>query len=147
MDRLPSPRGPVSEALIGALATGGRPHDPVPVGDLLADDDLHLALHLAYALHFRGLVGVDDGREWDPDLIRFRQTLEAAFESELRAHVGMISAPGTPEETSRALVALAEDDGGPPFGRYLARRADRGQFEEFVIHRSIYTLKEADPHS
>jgi hypothetical protein len=29
----------------------------------------------------------------------------------------------------------------------LQRRADLGQFREFVMHRSIYHLKEADPHT
>jgi hypothetical protein len=30
---------------------------------------------------------------------------------------------------------------------FLAHRADREQFREFVVHRSIYHLKEADPHT
>ncbi|WP_345151865.1 iron-containing redox enzyme family protein [Nonomuraea rubra] len=41
---------------------------------------------------------------------------------------------------------VAADD-GPSLSGFLARRADLRQFREFVIHRSIYHLKEADPHT
>ena len=30
---------------------------------------------------------------------------------------------------------------------FLQRRATADQFREFVVHRSVYTLREADPHS
>src|SRR6202020_1134268 len=30
---------------------------------------------------------------------------------------------------------------------YLAREANRDQFSEYLAHRSVYQLKEADPHS
>jgi hypothetical protein len=36
---------------------------------------------------------------------------------------------------------------GPPFSAYLSTRATHEQFREFVIHRSIYHLREADPHT
>ena len=41
---------------------------------------------------------------------------------------------------------VAEDD-GPSLSRFLQSRATVDQFREFVIHRSAYQLKEADPHS
>jgi hypothetical protein len=39
------------------------------------------------------------------------------------------------------------DPGGPDLPGYLARKASRGQFAEYLAHRSVYQLKEADPHS
>jgi hypothetical protein len=44
-------------------------------------------------------------------------------------------------------VELSRDESGPPLSRFLARDASADQFREFVIHRSIYTLHEADPHT
>ena len=45
------------------------------------------------------------------------------------------------------LTDLARRTGGPDLPGYLAREADSGQFTEYVAHRSVYQLKEADPHS
>ncbi|MFE2323308.1 hypothetical protein ACFXD5_05165 [Streptomyces sp. NPDC059385] len=42
-------------------------------------EGLQLALHLMYELHHRGFADVDDAREWDPDLLRLRQSLEGRF--------------------------------------------------------------------
>jgi len=47
----------------------------------------------------------------------------------------------------RALAELVAADDGPSLSAFLARRADLEQFREFVAHRSIYHLKEADPHT
>jgi hypothetical protein len=148
MDRLPEPRGPVSGQLLEALASDTAAPAAPRWGDApLDDDDRQLALYLSFELHFRGLPGVDDGREWDPTLIAFRGSLEAGWEAALRAEVGPIEVPEHPDGVSRALVDLAADDRPPSLSRYLARTADLNEFTEFVIHRSIYTLKEADPHS
>lgn len=148
MDRLPDPRGPVSGALLEALASGApAPTPPQWGGASLDDDDRQLALYLSFELHFRGLPGVDDRREWDPSVIAFRGSLESGWEAALREEVGSIEVPGHPDGVSRALVDLAADDRPPSLSRYLARTADLAAFREFVIHRSIYTLKEADPHS
>ena len=40
---------------------------------------------------------------------------------------------------------VAADDGSS-LSRFLQSRATVDQFREFVIHRSAYQLKEADPH-
>ncbi|HEX6131187.1 MAG TPA: iron-containing redox enzyme family protein, partial [Actinomycetota bacterium] len=87
MPRLPRPRGDASDALLRALSVGdaaGLAATPVRPDDPLADDDLHLALFLAYELHYRGLPGVDDEREWDPDVLGFRRRLERVVEDALR---------------------------------------------------------------
>jgi hypothetical protein len=48
---------------------------------------------------------------------------------------------------ARALVELVSRPGGADLPGYLAREADQSQFAEFLVHRSVYQLKEADPHS
>ena len=45
------------------------------------------------------------------------------------------------------LRAILDSAGGPSLSRYLERRASVEQFREFLVHRSAYQLKEADPHS
>jgi hypothetical protein len=45
-----------------------------------------------------------------------------------------------------ALHAVARAD-GPSLSRHLLERGTLDQFREFVVHRSPYQLKEADPHS
>jgi hypothetical protein len=42
---------------------------------------------------------------------------------------------------------LVEDDDGPQLSSYLQRAASAEQFAEFLIQRSVYQLKEADPHT
>jgi heme oxygenase-like protein len=145
--RLPAPRGPVSEAVLGALA--GRP-GPVSVpplcgGDPLADDDLQLALYACYELHYRSFAGVDEAWEWDPRLLTVRAELEAVFEAALRRAVTVAAV--APEAVEAELRRMVADDDGPPLSRTLERRASMAQFREFMVHRSAYQLKEADPHS
>ena len=145
-----SPRGPLSEALLETLRQPpGRPLPSVESArhDPLADDDLQLALYLAYELHYRGLDGVSDGWEWDPNLLAFRARLEAEF---LNALVGLVGPPSSTAPASGmdlALRAIAEADVAPSLSRYVEREASIAQVLEFVVHRSAYQLKEADPHS
>jgi hypothetical protein len=160
--RLPRPRGVLSAMLTDALrrpphpladvprtqpagamhAIGGRTVTPAA----LADEDLQLSLFLCYELHYRGFDGVDDAWEWQPSLLAVRAALEDRFERALRALVDpgpAVPAPLVP----RALKDLAAADGGPGLAGYLQRRATAEQFREFLTHRSIYHLKEADPHT
>ncbi|MEP7059425.1 MAG: iron-containing redox enzyme family protein [Actinomycetota bacterium] len=151
MQALPPPRGPRSAALIDALRSGTWCSPlavfPDPV-DPLADDDLHLALYLCYELHYRGISEAGTDHEWDPQVIAFRSSLEGPFEQALRAGTRVWPATAaTPRAVTDELVRLAKDDGEPSLSRYLARHADLDAFTEFVMHRSLYTLKEADPHS
>ena len=55
--------------------------------------------------------------------------------------------PPTGDAVARALFQLTSDDTGPSLSRYLAKRATAEQVREFFVQRSIYTLREADPHS
>jgi len=144
---LPRPRGTLSETVINALAGKSRrlSAPDVSVVDPLSDDDLNLALYTCYELHYRSFEGVGDDWEWDPWLLALRAELEAPFEAALREQIPHVAvAPDRVERTLRTLVA---EDAGPPLSRFLERRASLTQFREFMVHRSAYQLKEADPHS
>lgn len=166
--KIPAARGPVSTALFNALkelpgmdgaalealhrtVAGHLPKNL----DIIGDDDLQLTLFCLYELHYSGLEGVGDEWEWAPELIRVRQRLEKPFEAALReaaaAAAGNLDLPAEPGVTSDAvadiLFGLAARDTGPSLSRYVARKASLGQLKEFLIHKSIYQLKEADPHT
>jgi hypothetical protein len=152
MEALPQARGTTSELLLDAL---GRPPgvaaEAVPAlprpPDPLSDEDLQLALYCCYELHYGGLPGVDERWEWDPWLLTLRARLESYFEQALIECVGPSSESAAPEEMDLALRAIADADDGPSLSRHVERQAGVEQVEEFVVHRSAYQLKEADPHS
>jgi len=145
--RLPHPRGPLSAAVIDVLRGGDSVSLPPRVrapDDPLADDDLQLALWTMYELHYRGFDRVSDRWEWEPRLIQLRNELEAVLLTALRATVVV---PADGRRVADRLRSLVEGDDGPSLSRYMQTRADRSQWLEFVAHRSIYQLKEADPHT
>lgn len=143
---LPPPRGPLSEALLGALTSPPGPLETpdVQVSDPLIDEDLQLSLYLCYEMGYRGLPGVDDRWEWEPSFVAFRGALEQVFESAIRAAV---PAPNDGRAVPEQLKDLSRSSNGPSLSSYIEKDADLGQFREFAIHRSAYHLKEADPHS
>lgn len=107
--------------------------------------DLHLALCMCYELHYRGFAGVDPGWEWNPALLQLRGELEGAFLAGVRRDVGPIG----PEQTAAAemdAIALEPVDGtGPSY--YLRDNGTWQQMREYFAHRSVYHLKEGDPHA
>jgi hypothetical protein len=111
------------------------------------DDDLQLALWCCYELHYRGFEDVDDGWEWHPAVTAFHGSLERRWIASLRGLAGQGVSDVPAGELPAALWALARRGGGPDLSGYLARKASRDQFAEFALHRSVYQLKEADPHS
>ena len=142
--KLPSARGPVSAALIDVLSGNGG---ALPIRPLLDDDDdLHLTLFICYELAYRGWDGVDDSWEWDLGVLRLRAQAEARFTAALYDLVGPPE-PIDPATVPARLRELAEDDSGPSLSGYLRGRATYEQFREFVQHRSVYHLREADPHT
>jgi hypothetical protein len=148
--RLPAPRGPLSSALIDAVRLS--PGDGLPPDlpetravDVLADDDVQLALAVCYELHYRGFDDVDDGWEWDPALLSARRRLEARFFEALETTVPRPPLDGTPVPV--ALNRLIDADDSPSLSAYLMRHATLEQFREFVRQRSVYHLREADSHT
>ncbi len=149
MPVIPEPRGPASALLIEQLQ---RPPHELPAPEVprpanaLGDDDLQLALYLCYELHYRGLDGVDAAWEWEPSLIGLRGTLEASFEQALLEALGPPAETPAADEMDLALRAVGDED-GPSVSRYIEREAPLEHVLEFLVHRSAYQLKEADPHS
>jgi Iron-containing redox enzyme len=147
---LPPPRGPLSERLFAALQgppeEGLAPPGVVAPADPIADEDLQLALYVAYELHYAEICGVDEAWEWAPSLLAFRAALERPFE----AAVAELVEPAAGEELASvgaALQGVVATDPGPPLSRYMETRGTLEQMLEHVVHRSAYQLKEADPHS
>lgn len=150
MPLLPGARGELSARLLDELRQPahalGTPELP-DLADPIADDDLQLSLYLIYELHYRGLDGVDERWEWEPSLVALAGRIEEIFEAALRDAVGPPPPAPAPEVTDRALRAVADADGGPSLSLHLARIGTEEQMHEFLMHRSVYQLKEADPHS
>jgi hypothetical protein len=147
---LPPPRGPLSEQLFEALQ--GQPDkglggpDSIDCVDPIADEDLQLALYVAYELHYTAIDGIDERWEWAPSLLSFRAALEGPFEEAVAELVAPAEAAEL-ESVGAALQAIVADDPGPPLSRYMETQGTREQMLEHVVHRSAYQLKEADPHS
>jgi Iron-containing redox enzyme len=149
MRRLPSPRGPLTELLIDWLRDepGTLRHVELPdFEEPLVDEDLQLALYLCYELHYRGLPGVDDGWEWDPRLLALRRELELQFERALIEAVPRTGEPVPADRMDLALRTISELD-GPSLSSYIKVSAGVDEIRQFLVHRSAYQLKEADPHS
>lgn len=143
-----SPRGPISAGVCDALRL--PPHDLAPLAlppcpDPLADEDLQLALYLCYELHYRGLPGVDERWEWHPGLLAVRAQLERVFERALQDAVPQPRADVPAGEIDLALREIVERP-APPLSAYIRSSAGLEQALEFIVHRSAYQLKEADPH-
>lgn len=105
-------------------------------------EDLQLALSVCYELHYRSFAGVDDALEWDPELLRLRALLERKFLDAL--HAGVAGGDDVDAALDQLLVEPA-DGSGP--SHHLAERGQLWQLREYVVHRSIYHLKEADPQA
>lgn len=147
---LPPARGPLTDALFDLLPrTAHRPRIALPRiedgdDDPLFGDDSALALYALYELHYRGFEGVDVTWEWHPDLLSWRRQLEDAVVTRLHDEVGTLPAhPQIPD----ALHALMDNAKGPSLSHFLQERGTADQFREMAKHRSIYQLKEADPHT
>jgi hypothetical protein len=151
--RLPEPRGPLTSALctdlpsstLAAATAELAERTAAAATDPLADEDLQLALAVCYELHYRGFDDVGEDWEWDPDLLRLRAHLERAHTAGLRALVGEPEV--TDEPVDRQLTALIAADDGPSLSSYMSRSGSLEQWREYLTLRSVYHLKEADPHT
>ncbi|MBM2616645.1 iron-containing redox enzyme family protein [Actinoplanes sp. LDG1-06] len=143
--QLPEARGRVSAALIDVL--GGRAGKLPAFARFDSDDDLHLTLFVCYELAYRGWDGVDDRWEWDPGMLRLRAAAEKRFLEFLHALAGPPETGVDPATVPQRLTEIVAADDGPAMSGYLRGRATHEQFREFVMHRSVYHLREADPHT
>jgi hypothetical protein len=148
--RLPEPRGNLSEWVIQSLQAPADGSAPAPALAVLQDDplfgdDFHLTLYICYELHYRGFEAVDEGWEWQPALLSFRHSMEGAFLTSLQEAVRGASTP--PEDVVGTLQALSGEETLPSLSRYVQSQATRADVTELLMHRSVYHLKEADPHT
>lgn len=169
------PRGRLSAAVMEALsdAPGAEP-SRLPslaraavdaTSDLVTDDDAQLALYLLLELHYSGNVMDAEGFgtshrtdwEWDADLLRTREVLGCALETQLRETFTR-TVPDDLTDVPNLLFAMAQDGSDRParphgwrgpasLPTFVARQATLEQLREVIVLRSPYQLKEADPHT
>jgi len=148
---LPRARGPLSTCVIERLDGSRSRLDPDAIDtfpdDVVRDDDLQLALWVLYELHYRGFAEVSDALEWAPDVIAFRGVLEAGLESALREMVQSVDRGDPDGPFVDRLLEVIESGAGPSLATYVQREATTEQVRELMQQRSVYHLKESDPHS
>jgi Iron-containing redox enzyme len=148
--QLPAAHGPLSMAVRRSL-TEPAPRDQLArIGASVRDCDpygldLQLALYMCYELHYRGFAGVDPTWEWNPGLLHLRGQLERAFLAGVRRDVGPIEPGQTAEAEMDALSIESVDGTGPSY--WLRDSGTWEQMREYFVHRSLYHLKEGDPHA
>ncbi|WP_393062815.1 iron-containing redox enzyme family protein [Streptomyces sp. LN549] len=144
---LPAARGPLSGGLLTALTAPHPAAAPLPGTSAAASadpygEDLHLALYTLYELHYRGFDGVGDDREWDPAIMPLRHALEQRFLAALHADAPSGRCAG---EVFDDLLLESTDHGGS-VAHHLEHEGELWQIREYAALRSLYHLKEADPH-
>ncbi|PEG34493.1 hypothetical protein CQY20_25405 [Mycolicibacterium agri] len=147
---LPWATEPLSSTVLDLLACRPPQRSFTPVSLPLADTDpygldLHLALYTSYELHYRGFAGVDPRWEWNPVLLAVRSQLEDVFLEALRRDVGDIEPDATAAAEMDALCVEPVDGTGPSY--FLRDKGTWEQMQEYFVHRSLYHLKEGDPHA
>ncbi|KOV84830.1 hypothetical protein ADL01_08540 [Streptomyces sp. NRRL WC-3618] len=146
---LPEPRGPLSAAVTDLLrgSGSGDARVPAPVdGCSPYGDDLQLALYVLYELHYQGFQDVPDSLEWDSGLLAFRAALEDRFLGALREDVPVAATETAAQALDELQLEPVGDDGTGV--SYFLR--DEGTLEHLRVYaavRSLYHLKEADPHA
>ncbi|MFM9627188.1 iron-containing redox enzyme family protein [Streptomyces galilaeus] len=141
--RLPGARGPLS-AGVREYLLGTGPLPPAPTAERAAPygDDLQLALYVCYEPHYRGFAGVSPDVEWDPGLLRLRAALEQRFLTALRADT-----PVQDSVEDALAELLVEPVEGTGVSHFLRDEGELWQLREYAAQRSLYHLKEADPHA
>lgn len=147
---LPTARGPLSMAVLDLLTERApRTHlnrieasirDLDPYGI-----DVQLTLYVCYELHYRGFAGVDAGWEWNPGLLHLRAQLEDAFLTAVQRDVGEIAPEDTAAAEMERLSIEPVNGSGPSY--FLSSEGSWEQMREYFVHRSLYHLKEGDPHA
>lgn len=140
---LPTPRGPLSQWLIETISGASPGHPPAAQGSDPYGDDLQLALYVAYELHYRGFDGVDDDMEWDPAVLTQRAELERLFIGAIRRDAGDVDV-SVVDEMDGLCVESPHGDG---LSYELRDGGSWDRFRDYFAMRSLYQLKEADPHA
>ncbi len=147
---LPAPRGPISTSVTDLLTERAPHHTLTRVETSLADADpygidVQLTLYVCYELHYRGFAGVDDSWEWNAGLLHLRGRLEELFLNAVRSDVGEIEAAATAAAELDGLCVEPVGGTGPSY--HLRDEGTWTQMREYFAHRSLYHLKEGDPHA
>lgn len=145
---LPTARGPLSMAVINLLAERAPRYRLDRIEASIEDSapygiDVQLSLYVCYELHCRGFAGVDPGWEWNPGLLHLRSRLEDAFLTAVRRDVGPVGGNADEEMHQLSVTPDAENAAA----QYLRRAGTWQQMREYFVHRSLYHLKEGDPHA
>ncbi|MFG2720195.1 iron-containing redox enzyme family protein [Streptomyces sp. NPDC048416] len=141
---LPDARGELSAAIIGRLRgdTARLPGEASVARATAYGDDLQLALYVGYELHYRGFAEVDDALEWDPALIELRGLMEDRFLDALRQ-----DAVRDHDVDDAFAELLVEPVHGTGVSYFLQDEGELWRLREYAAQRSLYHLKEADPHA
>lgn len=147
---LPVAAGPLSATVLEVL--GERPprrHLTRINAPVIDSDpwglDLHLALYVLYELHYRGFRGVDPAWEWNPGLLHLRAQLEISFLDAVTDEVGSLDDADSVFAVMDEISTEPADGAGPSY--FIRDKATLEQVQEYFVHRSLYHLKEADPHA
>ena len=148
--QLPDARGPLSLAVLSQLTEHVPHHHLARIEASLGDSDpygidLQLTLYVCYELHYRGFAGVDPRWEWNAGLLHLRGQLENAFLAAVRQQVGEIGPDETAADEMDRLSVEPIEGTGPSY--YLRDQGDWEQMREYFALRSLYHLKEGDPHA
>lgn len=147
---LPAAHGPLSTAVRRTLTTPPSREQNARIGASVRDADpygldLHLALYMCYELHYRGFAAVDPTWEWNPTLLALRAELEQVFLAGVRRDVGEIAPDHTAADEIDLLSIEPANGEGPSY--FLRDTGTWDQMREYFVHRSLYHLKEGDPHA
>ncbi|MXP20790.1 iron-containing redox enzyme family protein [Gordonia sp. HNM0687] len=151
---LPAARGPLSTLVTEYLRAD--PHVPREIrtpGSVAETalsavdpygDDLQLALYLCYELHYVGFAGVDPAWEWHPALLAVRGELEGHFLSALHHDVPVGPGDTAAHEMDELSIESPDGDGA---SYHLRDAGTWDQYRQMFAVRSVFHLKEADPHA
>jgi hypothetical protein len=146
---LPTAVGPISARVVDTLGGAWTSwSDDVDVDG--ADPfglDVHVALYACYELHYRGFAGVSSSWEWNPALLGLRARLERTFLNAVRRDVAALALD--PDQTAAEAMAelSVEPVDGTGLSYFLRDEGTWEQMREYFVHRSLYHLKEGDPHA
>lgn len=118
-----------------------------PAGRALLDDlDLQRAWFIIGELDGRGVCGVDDRWNDHPAVASLRLDIGDALEAAIRDRVGAMD-PCTAEELPARVRCELDGIAAPALSSYLRCEGTAADYRDLLRHRSLYHLREADPHT